>query len=106
VRSVCRCPPRGAAPPTSGGAVVRVVTRAARPGSAALRPRHHGVPADRPSRHAGGPQAGTVGRRRGLSWSGEMASGEVWGLAPGIWDELAAGTPGSKAPVGVRAQPD
>jgi hypothetical protein len=30
-----------------------------------------------------------------------MASGEVLGFVPGIWDELAAGTPGSDAPVGV-----
>ena len=36
-----------------------------------------------------------------LTWSGEMASGEVWGFVPGIWDELAAGTPDSDAPVGV-----
>ena len=35
-----------------------------------------------------------------------MASGEVWGLAPGIWDELAAGTPEINAPVGVMAHPD
>ena len=45
-------------------------------------------------------------RRRGLSWSGEMASGEVLGCAPGIWDELAAGTPGEHAPVGVMFRPD
>ena len=30
-----------------------------------------------------------------------MASGEVLGFVPGIWDELAAGTPASDAPVGV-----
>jgi hypothetical protein len=30
-----------------------------------------------------------------------MASGEVSGFVPVIWDELAAGTPGSDAPVGV-----
>jgi hypothetical protein len=35
-----------------------------------------------------------------------MASGEVLGFAPGIWDELAAGTPGPNAPVGVMAHPD
>jgi hypothetical protein len=35
-----------------------------------------------------------------------MASGEVLGLAPGIWDELAAGTPETDAPVGVMAHPD
>jgi hypothetical protein len=39
-------------------------------------------------------------------WSGEMASGEVLGFVPGIWDELAAGTPGPDAPVGVMAHPD
>jgi hypothetical protein len=47
-----------------------------------------------------------VDRRRGLSWSGEMASGEVLGFALGIWDELAAGTPGYAAPVGVMVHPD
>ena len=35
-----------------------------------------------------------------------MASGEVWGFVPGIWDELAAGTPETDAPVGVMAYPD
>jgi hypothetical protein len=35
-----------------------------------------------------------------------MASGEVLGFAPGIWDEFAAGTPGPNAPVGVMAHPD
>ena len=30
-----------------------------------------------------------------------MASGEVLGGMSGIWDELAAGTPGDDAPVGV-----
>jgi hypothetical protein len=35
-----------------------------------------------------------------------MASGEVLGFVPGIWDELAAGTPGPDAPVGVMAHPD
>jgi hypothetical protein len=35
-----------------------------------------------------------------------MASGEVLGFAPGIWDELAAGTPGPDAPVGVMAHHD
>jgi hypothetical protein len=35
-----------------------------------------------------------------------MASGEVLGFAPGIWDELAAGTPGVNAPVGVMFHPD
>jgi hypothetical protein len=35
-----------------------------------------------------------------------MASGEVLGCVPGIWDELAAGTPGADAPVGVMAHPD
>jgi hypothetical protein len=35
-----------------------------------------------------------------------MASGEVLGFVPGIWDELAAGTPGSDAPVGVMSHPD
>ena len=30
-----------------------------------------------------------------------MASGEVLSCVPGIWDELAAGTPESDAPVGV-----
>ena len=35
-----------------------------------------------------------------------MASGEVLGLVPGIWDELAAGTPETDAPVGVMAHPD
>jgi hypothetical protein len=47
-----------------------------------------------------------VDRRRRLSWSGEIASGEVLGLAPGIWDELAAGTPGPDTPVGVMAHPN
>jgi hypothetical protein len=41
-----------------------------------------------------------------LTWSGEMASGEVWGFVPGVWDELAAGTLGSDAPVGVMDHPD
>ena len=45
-------------------------------------------------------------RSRALGWSGEMASGEVLGLVPGIWDELAAGTPETDAPVGVMAHPD
>ena len=45
-------------------------------------------------------------RSRTLGWSGEMASGEVLGLVPGIWDELAAGTPETDAPVGVMAHPD
>jgi hypothetical protein len=35
-----------------------------------------------------------------------MASGEVLGFVPGIWDELAAGTPGSDASVGGMAHPD
>jgi hypothetical protein len=35
-----------------------------------------------------------------------MASGEVLGFAPGIWDELAAGTPETDAPVGVMTHPD
>jgi hypothetical protein len=35
-----------------------------------------------------------------------MASGEVLGCAPGIWDELAAGTPETAAPVGVMTHPD
>ena len=48
-----------------------------------------------------GPKARTVDRGSCLTWSGEMASGEVLGFVPGIWDELAAGTPGSDAPVGV-----
>jgi hypothetical protein len=39
-------------------------------------------------------------------WSDEMASGEVLGFVPGIWGELAAGTPGSAAPVGVMDHPD
>jgi hypothetical protein len=47
-----------------------------------------------------------VDRSRGLGWSGEMASGEVWGFRPGIWDELAAGTPETDAPVGVMDHPD
>jgi hypothetical protein len=47
-----------------------------------------------------------VERGRCLKWSGEMASGEVLGFAPGIWDELAAGTPGSDAPVAVMDHPD
>jgi hypothetical protein len=34
-----------------------------------------------------------------------MASGEVWGFVPGIWDELAAGTLGSDAPVGGNGSP-
>jgi hypothetical protein len=46
-----------------------------------------------------------VERGSGLTWSGEMASGEVLGFVPGIWDELAAGTPGSDAPVGVMDHP-
>jgi hypothetical protein len=41
-----------------------------------------------------------------LKWSGEMASGEVLGFVLGIWDELAAGTPGEDAPVGVMDHPD
>jgi hypothetical protein len=47
-----------------------------------------------------------VDRSRGLSWSGEMASGEVSGLVPGIWDELAAGTPEPLLRLGVMAHPD
>ena len=35
-----------------------------------------------------------------------MASGEVLGFALSIWDELAAGTPGYAAPVGVVSHPD
>jgi hypothetical protein len=35
-----------------------------------------------------------------------MASGEVWGTVPGIWDELAAGTPETDSPVGVMVHPD
>jgi hypothetical protein len=35
-----------------------------------------------------------------------MASGEVLGFVPGIWDALVAGTPGSDAPVGVMSHPD
>jgi hypothetical protein len=36
-----------------------------------------------------------------------MASGEVLDFVPGIWDELAAGTPETEAPVGgVMAHPD
>jgi hypothetical protein len=35
-----------------------------------------------------------------------MASGEVLGFVPGIWDELAAGTPGVNAPVWVMFHPD
>jgi hypothetical protein len=35
-----------------------------------------------------------------------MASGEVLGFVPGIWDELAAGTPGDDAPGGVTYHPD
>ena len=35
-----------------------------------------------------------------------MASGEVLGCALGIWDELAAGTPETEAPVGGMAHPD
>jgi hypothetical protein len=35
-----------------------------------------------------------------------MASGEVLGFVPGIWDELAAGTPDTEAPVGVMAHLD
>jgi hypothetical protein len=35
-----------------------------------------------------------------------MAAGEVLGFAPGLWDALAAGTPGPNAPVGVMAHPD
>ena len=42
----------------------------------------------------------------GLVWSGEMASGEVLGFVPGIWDERAAGTPGDDVPVGVTYHPD
>ena len=38
---------------------------------------------------------------RGPLWSGEMASGEVLGFVPGIWEELAAGMPGENAPVRV-----
>ena len=52
------------------------------------------------------PKAGTVARSRGLQWSGEMASGEVVGFAPGIGDELAAGPPETDAPVGVMTHPD
>jgi hypothetical protein len=47
-----------------------------------------------------------VERASCLTWSGEMASGEVLGFVPGIWDELAAGTLGSDAPVGVMDHPD
>jgi hypothetical protein len=36
----------------------------------------------------------------------EMASAEVLGFAPGIWDELAAGTPATDVPVGVMTHPD
>jgi hypothetical protein len=46
-----------------------------------------------------------VERTRGLKWSGEMASGEVFGFVPGLWDELVAGTPGDDAPVGVMEHP-
>jgi hypothetical protein len=35
-----------------------------------------------------------------------MASGEVPGFVPGIWDELTADTPGANAPVGVMDHPD
>jgi hypothetical protein len=35
-----------------------------------------------------------------------MASGEVSGLVPGIWDELAAGTPEPLLRLGVMAHPD
>ncbi|MGH7772838.1 MAG: hypothetical protein ACREQA_11470 [Candidatus Binatia bacterium] len=45
-------------------------------------------------------------RGRCPRWSGERASGEVLGFAPGIWDELAAGTLGSNAPVGMMDHPD
>jgi hypothetical protein len=47
-----------------------------------------------------------VERGSGLKWSGEMASGEVLGFVPSIWEELAAGTPGEDAPVRVMAHPD
>jgi hypothetical protein len=47
-----------------------------------------------------------VERSGGLGWSGERASGEGLGFVPGIWDELAAGTPGDDAPVGVTFHPD
>jgi hypothetical protein len=47
-----------------------------------------------------------VDRSRTLGGSGERASGAVWGLVPGNWDELAAGTPETDAPVGVMAHPD
>jgi hypothetical protein len=40
-----------------------------------------------------------------LLWSGAMPSGEVLGFVPGIWGELAAGTPGPNAPVGGRVSP-
>ena len=30
----------------------------------------------------------------------------MWGFAPGIWDELAAGTSEADAPVGVMVHPD
>ena len=51
-------------------------------------------------------KAGTVDESGGPLWSGAMASGEVLGVVPGIGDDLAAGTPGSEAPVGVMAPPD
>jgi hypothetical protein len=35
-----------------------------------------------------------------------MAAGEGLGFVPGIWGDLAAGTPGSEAPVGVMAPPN
>ena len=40
-------------------------------------PRLKGGATDRPSRNAGGPKACTVEKRRRLTWSREMASGEV-----------------------------
>ena len=47
-----------------------------------------------------------MARSCGLGWSGEMASGEVLGFVPGIWDDLAAGTPETEAPVGEMTPPD
>ena len=45
-----------------------------------------------------------VEESRGLLWSGEMASGE--GAARLVlWDEVAAGTSGDDAPVGVGIAP-
>ena len=42
-------------------------------------------------------------KSRRLTWSREMASGEV---SNGTWDELLAGTPRSAALVGVMVHPD